>query len=339
MVKRKDGRWQERLTYEVNGAPQKPRYFYGKTKKEVLAKISDFKAQLASGRIFEVVAWEWLDQADISEKTEQTYRTVVTQLCSHFGKTPTRQISPADVAAFVKAISDGRYARRTVQMRADLLRMIFDHAIFKGDASVNPAATIKLSKRLRVEHRQLAPDSSIQAIRDHVGDDFGLFAFFLLHTGLRPGELLGLRWEDVDLDARLIHVRRAVSYPSNQPLIKDPKTEAGTRDVILLDALAAKLTPGDGYIFGGEKPLTKTQYRKRWETYVATAGVTAIPYQLRHEFATICFDAGLDAKDTQHLMGHASITTTRNVYTHIRESREQISAQKLNDYVSRIPGI
>ena len=334
MFRRKDGLFQEKLTYQLNGAPQKPRYFYGKTKKEVLEKIADFKRQLAAGRLFEVIAWEWLDQADISAKTEQTYRTVAGQLCDHFGKTPMRQISPAEVAAFIKSISDGRYARRTVQMRVDLLRMIFDYAIFCGDATANPVVAIKLSKRLHVGHRQLAPDASIRAIRDHVEDDFGLFAFFLLYSGLRPGELLGLRWDDVDIEGRLIHVRRAVSYPGNQPVIKEPKTAAGKRDVILLEPLAAKLTPGKGYLFGGDKPLTKTQYRKRWARYAAAAGVEAIPYQLRHEFATICLDAGLDAKDAQQLLGHTSVTTTLNIYTHIRKSREALSAQRLNDYLA-----
>ena len=106
----------------------------------------------------------------------------------------------------------------------------------------------------------------------------GLFAFFLLYTGLRRGELLALKWEDIDFENHVINVRQAVTYGGNQPKIKTPKTQAGNRKVALLDVLEAELkkTPVQsqkGYVFGGEKPLTASQMRVRWLDWCKEVGL------------------------------------------------------------------
>ena len=155
----------------------------------------------------------------------------------------------------------------------------------------------------------------------------------------------------------MIHVERAVYFAGNTPQIKEPKTEAGKRSVVLLDALRDVLPePGTGYIFGGEKPLTKIQVRKRWLNWCRDAGLATgtttqregkngrayesttweadiTPHQLRHAFATILFDAGIDVKDAQEILGHASIQVTRDIYTHIRQQRREDTADRLNAFL------
>ena len=131
----------------------------------------------------------------------------------------------------------------------------------------------------------------------------------------------------------------------------------------ILSPLAAALPKWKGYLFsadGGKTPLTEIQYRHRWEAYCKAAGLCDIqevvhkssgknnrdyikkiytprivPHQLRHEFATICLDAGLDAADTQEIMGHASISTTQAVYQHITDSRRTRSFDKLEKFVAQ----
>ena len=81
-------------------------------------------------------------------------------------------------------------------------------------------------------------------------------------------------------------------------------------------------------------PLTKTQYRKRWEKYCKSIGHQLTAHQLRHGFATILYEAGIPDKDAQELLGHSSITVTRDVYTHIRNSRRTDTAAKLEAFIS-----
>lgn len=165
---------------------------------------------------------------------------------------------------------------------------------------------------------------------------FGLFALICLYAGLRRGEALALRYEDIDREQGVIHVTKAVEFVGNNPHIKPPKTAAGYRDAVLLDALSSAIPDGTGLIFCRDdgSPLTKTQYRKRWLKYCDAIGFEITAHQLRHGFATILYEAGIPDKDAQELMGHSSIAITRDVYTHIRQSRRSDTASRLNKFVS-----
>jgi integrase len=182
-----------------------------------------------------------------------------------------------------------------------------------------------------VTRRELPSDADIEIIKRSVDLLFGLFAYFILYSGLRRGELLALKWEDIDFDRNTISVNKAMYWNVNQPVIKDTKTEAGNRVVPLLQPLKDHLTGGEGYIFGLP---TQTVFRRKWNKYRAETGIEVTPHQLRHAFATICYEAGIEDKDAQQLLGHASVSTTRDIYTHIREQRKQQTAEKLNAFVA-----
>ena len=100
--------------------------------------------------------------------------------------------------------------------------------------------------------------------------------------------------------------------------------------------LANEIPDGKGYIFTNNKNelLTKIQYRKRWARYCKDIGFELTAHQLRHGFATILYEAGISDKDAQELLGHSTITLTRNVYTHIRQTRRDETAARLNNYIS-----
>lgn len=76
--------------------------------------------------------------------------------------------------------------------------------------------------------------------------------------------------------------------------------------------------------------MTETQFQRQWELYCQATGLKITPHQLRHAFATILFDAGIDDKDAQELLGHANLSTTRDIYTHITQSRKKKTVSLLN---------
>ena len=116
------------------------------------------------------------------------------------------------------------------------------------------------------------------------------------------------------------------------------KSKDSIRTIPLLTPLKNVLNAnGKGYIFTYEgELLTLSRLNILWKNYQKAVGVSLTPHQLRHAFATICFDAGLAPKDASQILGHSKIELTLDIYTHIKQSRTQKTAQMLNDYLNDI---
>ena len=88
--------------------------------------------------------------------------------------------------------------------------------------------------------------------------------------------------------------------------------------------LREKITPGTGLVFPGAKEhLTEGEFLVQWNRYVKESGITCTPHELRHSYATILWENGIDPKDAQYLLGHAQLSTTMDIYTDIREAHMQ----------------
>lgn len=283
-------------------------------------------------------AWEKKHWDRIGAKTAETYSAPLRRIKDNFRDTDAADVSAQSIQAFLSDLGKQGFSRRSVQMHRDILNMIFNNAIMENGLTFNPCSAVSVPRNLPATKRELPDDEAIAAVKAGANVPFGLFALICLYSGLRRGEVLALRYEDIDQKNNLIHVTRAVEYASNSPTIKPPKTDSGIRDVILLAPLAAALPKnGKGLIFARDdgKPLTKTQYRKRWDAYCKAIGHEISAHQLRHGFATILYEAGIPDKDAQELLGHSSIAVTRDVYTHIRQSQKEKTAKKLNAYLKK----
>lgn len=356
MYQRKDKTWQDQLP--IPGT-KKYKYFYGKTKAEVKAKMAAWQAEQDKPLQFSQAAdaWDVYHASRVTHNANAVYGPCLRRAKEYFASTPMVDITPDQIQAFIKQIASQGYARRTVQMHRDMLNMIFDHAITQPGSPLkyNPCSSVRIPSGLTQTRREPPTDSQLALIKP---EGFGLFAYFLLYTGLRRGELLALRWEDIDFKNNIIRVNKSVSYESNQPVVKAPKTEAGKREVDLLDVLAEALPRGKkGYVFGGEKPLTKIQFRKQWlnfcrsigqveeiktshkaankHTYTKTEYKPLItPHQFRHAYASMLDDAGIDETAAKDILGHSSIVVTKDVYTHIRSKKRERSAAALNKFIA-----
>jgi integrase len=203
-----------------------------------------------------------------------------------------------------------------------------------GDLDSNPARDVHVPKDLEKTPRQIASDEDIARVKASTDCTFGMFAYWLMYTGMRRGELLALTWEDVDVKARSISVTKSVYHVNNKPQVKQPKTASGYRTLPLLNKLMAKITPGKGLVFpdpatGGL--MSNMHFQNLWSKYAEESGVTCTSHQLRHAYATMLEENNISEKDAQYLLGHAQISTTKDIYTHIRESKkEKINAQLLD---------
>ena len=367
LKKRANGFYQVSVMVTEAGQPKR-KYFYGHTQQEAKEKMMAWQADRAAGRSFEVVADEWQRKhwEEIADGTKTSYNPAYNRALGDFSGRAIKDITPMDVKRAISIMAKQNYAHHTVKIYLSVLNQIFNHAIFMQDVAINPTEQVKIPKGLSKTTRECPEDEKLEIIRQNVNiQPFGLFPYMLLYTGLRRGELLALQWRDIDLGARTISVTKSVTYAGtgNKAEIKSTKTEAGEREVVLLDRLAKILLPlrsaPDDYLFGGKEPLTQHVYTRRWRNYCLAVGLfdwkevqrqdkkaeragqkkkttvlirvpNVTPHQLRHAYATMCFELGISAKDAQQLLGHSKIEVTMDTYTHIRKKRRDDVAAKLN---------
>jgi integrase len=228
------------------------------------------------------------------------------------------------------------------------VRVLYRQAV--DDIPVNPTARLQLPSSEGRRDRIATPEEAVELIGALQERDRALWAT-ARYAGLRRGELLALRLEDVDLSAGLIRVER--SYDPRARQFVGPKSHAGTRKVPIPKVLrghlsAHKLTLGrsEGLIFGAtsERPFTGSNATRRAETAWKRANkireMEERPllepiglHECRHTFASLMIDAGVNAKALSTYMGHSSITITLDRYGHLFPGNEDEAAALLDKYL------
>lgn len=315
-------------------------HFYGHTDREIDAQILTYTTRQERGRLFKEIAEEWSDQhfPTLALNTLKSYKPAYERAVAHFGEIPMRKIRPQDIKAFINDFARGGRAKKTVTTQLQITSMICSYAVECGDIDFSPCDHISIPKNLPKQRREAAsvPDEA----RVKASADVWLFPYLVLYTGLRKGEALALTREDFDFKAAKIRVAKSVYHDNNQPRIKLPKTEAGIRSVPILDPLMEKLPRRwKGYLFsldGGKTPLTEGQYQRLWREYTAQTGVTSTAHQLRHSYATMLYECGIELKDAQDLLGHATASMTQDIYTHIRDKHKEDTARTLNEKIKAL---
>ena len=333
MKKRKDGLYQEEVSF-MEGGRRVRKVFYGRTKADLNRKIMAFREEKARGKLFAEVADEWWDihEPTLAYNTTKGYKPALARAKLYFGKTYINQIKAPDINRFlVEFIKDKHAAQKTAKTQLMVVNLICKYATANGYIPFNPARDISVPRGLAHNPREIISDEDIEAVKKSVDCTFGMFAYWILYTGCRRGELLALTWKDVDINARTISITKSVYHDSNTPRIKEPKSAAGKRIVPLMDRLLEKITPGRGLVFPNEQGelMTEMQFQKLWATYSKESGVNCTPHQIRHGYATMLYENGIELKDAQELLGHAYASTTQDIYTHIRQSRKEAVREQL----------
>lgn len=222
-----------------------------------------------------------------------------------------------------------------------IMNQILGNAVEDGLLTRNVAHSSRYVKSKKVVARQALTCEAAQDILnnlDKLEERDRLFVALALHTGLRRGEIYALRWESIDFDNRLIHVRQAVKLIGNVPVIGLPKSKAGIRDVpvnkFLLEMLQ-KCTRREGFVITGQRhpdgAMSECAIRRQWERIKRKIDVHgATPHVFRHTYATL-MQPHTDIKTLQTIMGHADIETTLNRYTYLVNENAAILT-RINPY-------
>ena len=220
------------------------------------------------------------------------------------------------------------------------LRVIFRRAVEDGDVAINPCAHLRLPAVRGRRERIASPQEAERLLAALPARDRPVWAT-ALYAGLRRGELMALRWDDVDLANGVIRVERAYDEKAHREI--EPKNRAGRRTIPIVGALRdilvehkANQTRADALVFSGNAPFQPSNLWRRAQSAWKRAGVDPIGlHEARQTFASILFAAGVNAKAITTYMGHASIQTTYDLYGKLMPGSEAEAAALVDAYLTR----
>jgi integrase len=296
-----------------------------------------------AGRItLATVYRSWLaSRPDLSPKVRRGYEdNWRSRIDPRFGSWHVSAIDHQSIQGWVNEMSESGLGPRTVRWVHSVLKMTLDYAIDEGQLlSRNPAARTKFPPLRQASHTYLTT-SEVAALADACGSQ-GDVVLLLAYTGMRFGELVGLRVEDVDLKARRIRVRRSITQVGGKLLEGNPKSAAGRRSIpvpqrlvpILTDRVSGRsqgapaITSPAGALLGLENWKRSTGWRA---AIVEIGGPKMRVHDLRHTYASLARRAGADLRLLQKTMGHASITVTAHVYADLYDDELDVVASALD---------
>jgi integrase len=219
------------------------------------------------------------------------------------------------------------------------LRVIFRRSVEDGDVAVNPCAHLRLPAVRGRRERIASPAHAELLLAALLKRDRAVWAT-ALYAGLRRGELMALRWADVDLANGVIRVERA--YDEKEHVEIEPKSRAGRRTVPIVGPLrdilvAHEASEGrvDGLVFGDDTPFQPSTLWRRAQRAWKRAGLAPIGlHEARHTFASVLIAAGVNAKAITTYMGHASIQTTYDLYGTLMPGSEAEAVALVDAYLA-----
>jgi integrase len=243
---------------------------------------------------------------------------------------------------------DGVSPRTRAQTHA-VLHVALRDAVKAGRLPVNPADAVDRPKVPKKEIRPLDAEQTKALLKHAEGDRLHALYVLAVTTGLRQGELLGLRWEDIDLGSGRLAVRRTLREDAGKLAFGEPKTRASVRSVDLPATavralrehrrrMLAEGNPGP-IVFcdtqGG--PLRKSNLiRRSFRPLLERAGLPIVQFHdLRHTAATLLLGPGVHPKIVQERLGHADISTTMNTYSHVLPSMQTEAADRLEELLAK----
>lgn len=289
----------------------------------------------------------WLDEVARPTLRASTYKSYDDLLVAHLipglGNIALAKLTPADVQTFLNKKLAGGLSPRRVQYIHAVLRRALVTAEKWGMVTRNVAKLVDAPRVPKHEISPLTPEQARTLIESSIDDRHRALWITALGTGMRQGELLGLLWEDVDLDAGRLRVRHTLANVQGELTLLEPKTDRSRRTVLLADAVVTalrahrtrqrmeRLVSGSRWTDSGHvfTTLHGTPYHAATITRAFKAALTraGLPscrfHDLRHAAATFLLAQGMTLEDVKNLLGHSSITLTSNTYGHVLEQRQR----------------
>lgn len=350
---RLNGGYEYRFTLD-NGVR---RSVYGKTKRECLDKAKEVvkrheQGLLALGRTqaLEKFLGQWLrdSAARLRPRTWDGYESAArTRIYPHLGAVRLDKLTGQQIQALYTKLLEGGLSAASVQRTHALLHRSLKDAVRWGLVAFNAADRVSPPRAYRPEFTTLT-GRQIRALLDSIEDPQRLALYTLAaSSGLRQGEQLGLKWDDIDFDRKVLAVRRSLQWSKGSGLVlAEVKTARSRRNVALSGRAVmalekartaqkvARMKAGPawedtGLVFTSEagRPLKPQRVTHVFQEDLAKAGLPRVRYHdLRHTAATLLLEAGTHPKVVQEMLGHATIAVTMDTYSHVLPHMQEAAA-------------
>lgn len=373
---RKDGRYEVRVTVGHDIMTGKPKRIskYANTKEEAVKLLNQMSYinDTTPNNFTRITLGDWLDlcldvymKNTIKQSTYLSYESYIrVHLKPALGNIPLQELTPRTLQIFnnYKAEEEG-LAPKTIANLNLFLHRALDFAVAEGYINSNPASSVNLPRGERPQITILNRDEQVRLIQASYQHRYGVFIRLVLFTGLRLGELLGLRWEDIDFQGRRLYVRRTLNRlnkttrpadpkePRTEIVIQTPKSKNSLRSIPLIPQLLQDLqgwksvqqndrtAAGDAYCDSGFLVTNPNggyiEPRTFKEYYNQILEISGLPHftfhALRHTFASRAMEEGMDVKTLSVILGHASVSFTMDTYAHVLDDHKQASMALMED--------
>lgn len=355
---RKDGRYSARFV--TSSGKRIEKYFpmlQDARKWLAEAKLNDESGSVGVSVGMTVDAWFEFWIVNIKDKTvryntARNYRERYRQnIKKHIGKMLIADVKPMHCQKILNDMEKD-YAGSTIYQTLIALYNMFDSAVENAIILKNPVTkSVKLPKPVEKKTKVLTIEEQGKFMEEAEGSSNYPQYFFILQTGVRTGEMVGLKWEDIDFEKNIISIRRSMEYrySTGEWRIGPPKTKHGFREIPITKAnremlLKLKKEADAGRYVQDEFKEFVFINRKGMPTKNSTYDVHICKltkkaqsqnfsmHTLRHTFATRCIEAGMRPKTLQQILGHSSINITMNLYVHVTDEEKTKEMLKFEEY-------
>src|SRR5918997_2139921 len=348
-----------RGSYIVNG---KRYYVSAKTKTETDQKLRQAMTDADRGLTFDAGGLtlgdyldRWLNDSvrdTVRDTTFERYEQIVRMhIKPALGRVKLKNLTPTHVRGLYKATLQS-LSPRTVQYIHVTLHKALKQAVNDGLVPRNVTEAVKPPQVRREEIHPLTPEQVNALLNAARGDRLEALYMLAIHTGLRQGELLGLKWEDVNLEEGTLQMRRTLTTTKGGPVLSTPKTKGSRRSVRLTQSavealrrhlqqqlgeidMAGSLWEENGLIFASEtgEPLERRSIVKyQFKKVLKCAGLPDKRFHdLRHTCATLLLGRNVNPKIVSEMLGHATIAITLDTYSHVLPNMQDHAAQALEE--------
>ena len=363
MIRKKpNGDWEGRIVvgHKQNGNPIF-RYVYGKTQKEMMQKLNVMKEQYKSANLTEdsnMTVSEWLDKwlteylaGTVRPQTLERYQRIVnTYIRPNIGKKKLAFLSTNDVQRmYVKLKKSGRIkehplyghelADNTIIDIHGTLHRAMEIAVNNHFIPKNPTKKTKIPKKKKKD-LQVLSDAELDILMQAIDDDkeWGDFFYLELTTGLRRGEICGLRWTDFDEKEGVIRIRTSISLLKGGVIYEgEPKTDESKRKILLPKITADRLRKRKRIserifpnLLNPSLPIAPPAAYRKAKSLLKKLKLPDISFHdLRHTFATTSVGNGMDIKTLSTILGHISSKTTIDIYLHSTDEMKKNAKKSL----------
>lgn len=363
IYKRKDGRW-EACSYQKTVSGRIKRFRVVSADRETArAKLVERLAEAKKGILLSDETWTvggyldyWMNEVIAHKnrpRTIELYESLIRlHLKPSLGSTPLADLSARQLQAAINEMSSDGKTVRTIQQARQVLRAALNRAMREEIIHRNVATMVDVP-RLEREPITVWNPQQVQEFLTAAEDHRWHGAYLLLCIyGMRRGEVLGLRWQDIDFEAGYIHVRQQLQRVGGVLTEGPVKTSAGRRNLPLTPlvratleqhAYSAAIDPRSPHSAHSQSqaqelvflsstftPIDPHNFTKTFQQIRAQAGLPRIKlHHLRHGAATLLKNLGVPARDVQLILGHANVTTTQQIYQHADTEGQKIALEEV----------